>query len=130
MRSVFGAGRGPILAKGYIAHVMDVFDPPVTAARPLDLSRAQSSRWAAGHEDLGFFGDPNRFEMVGGADDHGGLGGIREARILRSDFEGINLPGFMPAVSLVQSDVRREKKRPPRPGRAGRAFGRAWVDWL
>ncbi len=57
--------------------------------------------------------------MMSGAPDHRGLGGVRKSRILRSDFEGVNLTGFMPAVALVQSDVRRGEKNPLGPGKAG-----------
>ncbi len=57
--------------------------------------------------------------MMSGAPDHRGLGGVRESRVLWSDFEGVNLTGFMPAVALVQSDVRRGEKNPLGPGKAG-----------
>ena len=125
------AGRGPIFTEGNVPDVMEgIFDGPVTTAKNLDLSGAHSRGWAAGQEDLAFFGDAKRFEMMGRAADHRGLSGVREARVLGSDFERIDLPGFMPAVGLVQSDGRREKRRPRLPGKGGRAFGRAWVDWL
>jgi hypothetical protein len=50
--------------------------------------------------------------VMRGADDHGGLGGVGEVGGLGRDGEGVNLAGFMPAVGLVQREVRREKKRP------------------
>ncbi len=107
-----------------------IFDGPVTAARNLDLSRAQLSGWAAGEEDFGFFGNLNGFEMMSRPDNDRRLGSVREARVMRIDFEGIDLTGFMSAVTLVQSKIRREKKRRPVPWKGGRVFGKAWVDWL
>lgn len=126
-----GTNGGPIFAEGHVPDVMDgIFDGPVTPAGDLDLSRAQLSGRAAGEEKFGFFGHAQGLEMMGRADNDGGLGGMREASGLGSHFEGIDLPRFMPAVSLAQSDVRREKRRPLGPGKGGRVSGRAWVDWL
>lgn len=132
---VFGCMTGPsgraILAEGHIADVVErVFDGPVAAAKRLELSSVHFSGRAAGEEDFHFFGNVPGLEMMGGASEHRGLDGVRESRALRSDFERIDRPGLMPAVALVQSDVRREKKRRSRPWRAWRAFQRAWVDWL
>lgn len=111
-----GADGGAILAESDITDIVNgVFDGPVTAAKGLDLSGAHFGGGATGEEDFGFFGDASALEMMGGAVDHSGLGGVRESRVLGSDFEGIDLPGFMPAVALVEGDVRREKKRRSRP---------------
>lgn len=132
---VFGSMSGPggrsILAEGHIADVVErVLDCPVTAAKGLDLSSVHFGGRAAGEEDFDFFGDAKGLEMMGGAADHRSLDGVRKPRALRSDFEGKDLPGFMPAVALIQSNVRRGKKRRSRPWKARRVFRRAWVDWL
>ena len=111
---MLGANGGPILAEGDVADVVKrILNGPVAAAETLDLSRAHLSGRATGDEDLGFLGHVPGLEMMGGAADNRSLSGVRESGVLRSDFEGVGLPGFMPAVSLVQGDVRREKKRPP-----------------
>jgi len=126
-----GADGGPIFAEGHVSDIVDgIFDGPVAPAGNLDLSRAQLSGRAAGEEDFGFFGHAQGLEMMSGADNDGGLGGVREAGGLGSDFEGIDLSRFMPAVPLAQSNVRRGKKRPLGLGKGGRVSGRAWVDWL
>ena len=128
---VFGANGRAIFTEGDIAHVVDgILDGPVASAEGLELSGVHLSGWTAGDHDFGFFADVNGFEMMSGADNDGGLDGVRKPGSLRGDLEGINLAGFMPTVPLVQSDVRREKKRLPVPWRAGRVFGRAWVDCL
>lgn len=48
---------------------------------------------------------------MSGADDEGRLNGVWEIGLLGGNLKGIDLAGFMSAVGLVQSDVRREKKR-------------------
>ena len=129
--SVSGAHRGAIFTEGDIAHVVDgILDGPVAPTGGLQLSGVQASGGATGDHEFGFLGHADRFEMVRGAGNDRRLDGVGEARALRSDLEGIDLTGFMPAVALVQSDVWREKKRLPAPGRAGRVYQRAWVDWL
>ena len=126
-----GADGGAIFSESHVADVVDgIFDAPVASTGKLDLSGAHSGGWTTGQEDLGFLGDAHAFEMVSGAADHRSLGGVGEARVLRSDFKGIDLPSFMPAVALVQGDVRRGKKRPSGPWKGGRVFQRVWVDWL
>ncbi len=124
--SVFGADRRAILAESHVADVVDgILDTPVTSAKGLDFSGAHFGGGTTGQEDLGFLGDAQAFEMMSGAADHRGLSGVGEARVLRSDFEGIDLPSFMPAVALVQSDIRRGKKNPPGPWKAGPVGRRA-----
>jgi hypothetical protein len=114
IRSVSGADSGAIFAEGDVTDVVDrIFNAPVTPAKGLDLSGAHFRGWTTGQEDLGFLGDAQAFEMMSGAADHRCLGGMGKARVLRSDFEGIDLASFMPAVALVQSDIRRGKKNPP-----------------
>jgi hypothetical protein len=126
-----GANGGAILAKGDITDVVKwVFDGPVTAAEGLDLSGVHCGGGTTGEEDFGLFGDTTVLEMMSGAADHNGLGGVRESSGLRGDFEGIDFTGLMSAVTLVEGDVRREKRRRSWPWRAWRVYRRAWVDWL
>lgn len=120
-RRLFFANRGPIFAEGDIADVVDwIFDAPVATARGLESGGIQFDSRAGGQDDLNVFSDMNALEMVSGADNDSGLGNVRKTDYLRSDFEGINRAGFMPAMSLAQSDVRREKKRRPTPWKAWR----------
>lgn len=129
--SMSGADGGAIFAEGDIADVVDrIFNGPVTSAKELDFGGAHLRGWATGQKNFRFFGHAHRLEMMSRAADDGGLGGVREAGVLRSDFEGVDLASLMPAVALVQSDVRREKKRPLGLGKAGRVARRAWADWL
>lgn len=118
--SMFGADGGVIFAESDIADIVDgILNAPVASPGNLDLSGAQLGGGATGQEDLEFLGHAEAFEMMSGAPDYRGLSGVREPRVLRSDFEGVNLTSFMPAVALVQSDVRRGEKNPPGPGRVG-----------
>jgi hypothetical protein len=129
--SVFGSGGGQILTESNIANVVEgVLDGPVAPAESLDLSGVHFGGRATGEEDFGFFGNANGFEMMSGALNHSRLDGMRESRALRSDFKGIDLTGFMATVALVQSDIRRGKKRRSRPWTARRVCRRAWADWL
>ena len=129
--SMPGVGGRAILAESDIADVVDgIFDGPVTAAKGLDLSGIHFGGGATGEEDFDFFGNAKGLEMMSGAAHHRRLDGVGESRAFRSDFEGIDLTGFMPAVALVQGEVRREKKRRSRPWKARRVFRRAWVDCL
>ena len=124
-------GGRAILSEGNIADVVErVLDGPMAPAEGLDFRGIHLGGRAAGEEDFDLFGDAKGLEMMSRAVDHRSLDGMRESRGLRSDLEGIDLPGFMSAVGLVQSDVRREKKRRSRPWRARRVFRKAWVDWL
>jgi hypothetical protein len=79
---------------------------------------------AAAQDQFGFFGDVQRFEMVGGAHDEGRLRRVRKPRLFGRDGKGIDFAGFMPAVALVERDVGREKKRPWGPGTGGRVCGK------
>lgn len=128
--SVSGANRRSVFTEGDIAHIMDGFDPPVTAPEGLQLGRIHLGGGAAAEDDFGFFGHRDGFEMVSGADNDGGLDGVGEAGLGRRDLKGIDLAGFMSAVGLVQSDVRRGKKRLAAPGKDGPVCQRAWVGWL
>lgn len=83
----------------------------MASAETLEPSGVQLGGWAAGQEDFDFFSDANRFEMMSGADNESRLGGVGETGSFRSDLERINLAGLMPAMSLVQREVRRGKKR-------------------
>jgi hypothetical protein len=130
-RCIAGVGGRAIFAKGNISDVVErVLNGPVTPAERLDLSGVHFGGRAAGEEDFNFLGNATGLEMMSGAVDHCSLNGVRKARALRSDLEGIDLAGFMPAMGLVQSDVRREKKRRSRPWKGGRVFQRVWVDCL
>lgn len=127
---VAGADGGGIFAESNVAHVVDRFDAPMAPAARLDLRRGELAGGAAADNDFGVFGDLEVFEMMGSADNQRGLDGVREAALFGGDFKGPNLAGFMPAMALVNRDVRREKKRlsarrPVRP-----VCRRAWVDWL
>ena len=126
---LFLNGRA-ILTEGDIAHVMEDLDAPVTPAPSLDLSSIQFRSGAADDEHFHFLSDPHGFEVMSGADHHRGLDGVRESGALRSDREGIDRTGFMPAVGLVQSDVRREKNRRSRLWKAWRVCQKAWADCL
>ena len=130
LRSVSGANHRSIFAEGDIAHVMDTFDPPVAAPEGLQLSRIHLGSGTAAENDFGFFGDTDRFEMMSGAGNDGRLDGVGKAGLSGSDLKGIDLAGFMSAVGLVQSEVRREKKRLAAPGKGGPVYQRAWVGWL
>jgi len=100
--SMSGSDGGSILAESNITDVVNgIFDGPVTAAKGLDLSGVHFGGWATGEEDFGFFGNAKGFEMMSGAAHHRRLDGVRESRALRSDFEGIDLTGFMSAVALA-----------------------------
>ena len=112
-RAVAGADGGEVFTEGDIAHVMEAgFDAPVAAAGGLKLGAVAGGVGAAGEGDLQFFGHRAGLQMMGGAEDEGGLGGVGKAGLLRGDGEGVDLAGFMSAVALAQSDVRREKRRP------------------
>ena len=129
--SMFGADGGAIFAKSDIADVVDgILNAPVASPGNLDLSSAHFGGRTTGQENFHFLGDAHGFEMMSGAPDHGSLGGVRESRVLRRDFEGVDFTSFMPAVALVQSEVRRGGKRPLGSVKAGRAGRRVWVDWL
>ena len=119
-----GAHSGSIFAEGHIAHVVDSFNAPVAAPEGLQLSGVHFGSRATAQDDFGFLGDAHRFEMVSGTSNDGGLKGVGKAGLGGTQFEGIDLASFMPAVALVQRDVRRGKKRPPAPGRDGRVCGR------
>ena len=129
--SMSGADRGSIFAEGNVTHIMNgIFDGPVAPAGNLDLSGVELSSRSAGEEDFGFLAHAHGFELMGGTKNHRGLGGVRKAGGLGSDFKGIDLTGDMPAVCLVQSYVWRGKKRPFGLGKGGPVSGIAWVDWL
>ena len=131
LRSVSGANGRLIFAEGDIADVVDgIFNGPMAPAADLEPSGVQLGGRAAGQEDFDFFRDAKRFEMMGGADHDRGLGGMGKPAAFGSDLEGINLAGLMPAVALVQSEVRREKKRRSALGRVEPVSGIAWVDCL
>lgn len=131
LRSVSGAYRRLIFAEGDITDVVDkIFNRPMAPTGDLEPSGVQLGGRAAGQEDFGFFRDANRFEMMGGADNDSGLDGVGETAAFGGDLEGMNLASLMPAVALVQSEVRREKKRRSALGRVGRVSGIAWVDCL
>lgn len=120
-RRFFFANCGPIFAEGDIADVVDwIFDAPVATARGLESGGIQFDSRTGGQDNLNVFSDTNALEMVSGADNDSGLGNVRKTDYFRSDFERINRAGFMPAVSLVQIDVRRKKKGRPRTGKAWR----------
>lgn len=128
--SVLGVKGRVILTEGDIAHVMEDLDAPVTPAESLDLSGIHLVSRATADEHFYFLSDPYRFEVMGGAEKDRSLDGVRESGALRADLERIDLAGFMPTVGLVQSDIRRGKKRRSRPWRVGRVYQRAWVDCL
>lgn len=130
LRGVSSTNRRTIFAEGDIAHIVEAFDPPVAAPEGLQLRRVHLGRGPTAEDDFGFFGDTDGFEMVRGAANDGRLDGVGKASLGWSDLKGIDLAGFMASVTLAQRDVRRGKKRPSGPGRGGRVYGRAWVDWL
>lgn len=131
LRSVSGANRRLIFAEGDVTDVVDrIFNRPMAPAGDLEPGGVQLGGGATGQEDFGFFSDANRFKVMSGADNNSGLDGVGETAAFWSDLEGINLASFMPSVALVQSEVRREKRRPSVPETFGRVSGIAWVDWL
>jgi hypothetical protein len=109
---------------------VDRFDAPVATAKALQLRRIHLRMRAAAQDQFELFGDPNRFEMVSGAEDDGGLDGMGEAALLGRDFKGPDLASFMAPMALVEGDVLREKKRLSALGTSGPVCPRAWVDWL
>ena len=130
-RSVFGVSGGLIFSEGDISNVVErVFDGPVAPAERLELSGIHFKGGATAENNFGIFGNLNGLEMMSGAANHGGLGRVREPRAFWGDLEGVGLMCFMPAVCLVQSDIRREKKRRSSSWTARRVCRRAWVDWL
>ena len=96
-------------------------------AETLEPCGVQLGGRATGQEDFDFFGDANRMEMMGGADQDRRLGGVRETGSFWSDLEGISLASLMPAMALVQGEVPRQKKRRGAPWRGGRVSQRAWI---
>mgnify|MGYP001017976373 CR=1 FL=1 len=129
-RPMAGSDGGQVLTEGNVTHVVKAFDAPVPAAELLDLSRIHAVGRTTGNQDFGFLAYPHLLEMVGGAAEHRGLHGVRETGLLGRDREGIDFAGFMPSVSLIERDVRREKKRRGEPGRVWPVGQRAWVDCL
>jgi hypothetical protein len=121
--SMSGAHGGSIFAEGDVTHVMQrTFNGPMPAAEGLELCGVHFRVRAAGEDDFDFFSDAQGLEVMSGANEDGGLQGMREAGLFRCDLKGIDLAGFMTAVGLVQSDVRREKKRRPPSGRVWPIF--------
>lgn len=59
--------------QGDIAHIVERFDRPVAAAKGLELRRIHLVMGATAQHDFGFLGDVNRFEVMGGAQNDGGL---------------------------------------------------------
>ena len=102
----------------------------MAAAEGLQLGRVHFTGRAAAEDDFGFFGNRDGFEMVSGAGNDSRLDGVGKSGLGGSDLKGIDLAGFMPAVALAQSDVRREKKRPAAPETGGPVCRRAWVGFL
>lgn len=125
-----GADRRGIFAKGDIAHVMERFDGPVAAAKALQLGSVHLRSRAAAQEDLGLLGDLSAFEMMGGAQDEGGLDGVWEAGLLGRNLKGVDFAGLMASMPLVQGEIWRGKKRLSAPEIGGPVCRRAWVDWL
>ena len=82
LRGVAGTDGRSIFAEGNIAHVVDRFDAPMTAAQTLQWRGVHLRVGAAAHDDFRLFGDRKAFEMVRGADDHGGLDGVWEGALL------------------------------------------------
>jgi hypothetical protein len=74
----------------------------MTAAEGLQLGRIHFGSRAAAEDDLGFLGDVEGFEMVGGAGNDGGLNRMGKAGLCGCDLKGIDLAGVMPAVALTQ----------------------------
>ena len=130
LRSVAGVDRRSIFAEGDIAHVVDRFDAPMAAAQALQLRRVHLRVGAAAQDDFSVLGDLKAFEIVSGADDHGGLDGVWEAALLGCEFKGIDLAGFMASMALGNGDVRRGKKRLSARETGGPVCRRALVDWL
>lgn len=123
-----GADRRGIFAEGDIAHVMERFDGPVPAAKALQLRCVHLRSRATAQEDLSLFGDLNAFEMMGGAQDEGGLDGVWEAGLFGCNLKGVDFAGFMAPMPLVQGEVRWGKKRLSAPETGGLVCRRAWVD--
>lgn len=104
--------RRGILAEGNVAHAVGPFDAPVAAAEGLHCRGVHLGGGATAQEEFDFFRDADRFEVMGGADQDGGLRGVRETGLRGRRFKGIDLAGFLSAVPLVHRDGRREKKTP------------------
>ena len=102
----------------------------MASATVLDLRRGELVGGAAADEDFDLFGDPEFFEMMGGAGNQRGLDGVRETALLGGDFKGIDLAGFVPPMALVNRDVGREKRRLAARRPARPICRRAWADWL
>lgn len=129
LRSMSGANGRLIFPEGDVPDVVDrIFNRPMAPAETLEPSGVQLGGRATGQEDFDFFSDANRFEMMRGADKDCRLSGVGETGSFRSDCERINRAGLMPAMALVQSEVRRGKKRREALRRGGRVSERAWVD--
>ena len=129
LRAVVGADGASIFTEGDIAHVMDRFDAPMATAKGLQLRCIHLRVRAAAQDQFSLLGDANTFEMVGGADDDSGLGGVWEAALLGGDFKRPDLASFMPSMALVDGDVFRGKKRRWARETGGPVCRRAWVGW-
>jgi hypothetical protein len=73
----------------------------MATASGLQLRRVHLRLRAAAQDQFDLFGDPKALEMVSGADDDGGLDGVREAALLGRNFKGPDLAGFMASMALV-----------------------------
>jgi hypothetical protein len=82
LRGVAGTDGRSIFAEGDIAHVVDRFDAPMAPAQALQLRGVHLRVGAAAQDDFSVFGDLEAFEIVSGADDHGGLDRVWEAALL------------------------------------------------
>jgi len=129
-RRMAGPNGGSVLAEGHVPDAVKAFDAPMSAAELLDLSGIHAVGGATGEEDFSFLGHAHLLEMVGGAADDRRLHRVGETGLFGRDGEGIDFAGFMASVSLIEGEVRREKKRRWWPGRVWPAGQRAWVDWL
>lgn len=106
-----GANGGEVFSESTIPDVVKTLDAPVTPTHGLKLCGVESFIGTTTKNDLHFLTNFAGLEMMGRTEDKRGLGGVGKAGLFRGDREGKNLSGFMPTMTLVQSDVRREKKR-------------------
>jgi len=112
LRRVAGADCRGILAEGDVANVVNGLDAPMAPTLLFEGEGVQLGGGTTADEQFGFFADAYFLEVMGGAESDGGLERMGKTTLLGRDFERKDLVAVMATVGLVQSEGRREKRRP------------------